>query len=536
MLSNLKNKDFEKSKIYYNFYQNICRQIIEKIKNEKLSIAINLFFDPNTYKEITKKYGINHTNIEAILYGYRYCLNELSNYDESAIYCSLYDRDNISYLSEKIYPAHNSVKNKNKAGKLSPISYGLLNYIFYSHLFFARTVTNLKKFDKYLNEGKNWGETLKECWNLLEKRLSENGINSIDIFMDFTFKNVFNKLHNKECINNYDDDELNDFEGVLEEIIQEKIESMKNEIEKYKTLNQDNSNSFINTLKENYESQNQQKIFPFSENLYYSDYLNEKYIENYINYISEKISNKNKNKNSKSNKYPVINKYPVLNKYLNFIKINTENNIKDDYSLDNLNKFNDALNLFYEKYSDKITREYAEAKLLIDDEIYQNKEDKKLIDDFIKYYNKLKIKDNNGNIIKLKSSNNHLSDFFIDNNNEIGKTYKNIYKKFIMKQNEELETLLDIKITAGKLDDVCKNKINIQQIKEDEIFAFNEPEKSLFIKIVFNSSYRKIIDENNYKKYSQYEINLDSIERDMTNSILKKKKLLTENISEFCYK
>jgi hypothetical protein len=306
------------------------------------------------------------------------------------------------------------VKNNNNAGKLSPISYGLLNYIFYSHLFFARTVTNLKKFDKYLHEGMNWGEALKECWDLLEKRLSDNGINSIDIFMDFTFKEIFNKLHNKECINNYDDDELYDFEEKLEEIIQEKIESMKDEIEKYKKLNNENSNSFINILKEKYESQNKQKKFPIYENLYYSDYLNEKYIENYIeNYISEKINNTDKNK------------YPVLNKYLEFIKINTENNNnKDDYSIDNLN----------EKDSDKITREYAETKLLKDDEIYQNKEDKKLIDVFKKYYNKLKINDSNGNITELKSIND-------DINNEIEKVYKNIYKKYIMKQNEEAKDL-----------------------------------------------------------------------------------------------
>lgn len=119
----------------------------------------------------------------------------------------------------------------------------------YSHLFFARAVTNLKRFDNYLHKGMNWGETLNECWTLLKYELSKKGINSIDIFIDFTFKALFNKLLNKECIDNYD--ELIDFEEKLEELIQEKIELMQKE--KYKKLlneNDEDKNSFINLLKE----------------------------------------------------------------------------------------------------------------------------------------------------------------------------------------------------------------------------------------------------------------------------------------------
>ena len=119
-------------------------------------------------------------------------------------------------------------------------------------------------------------------------------------------------------------------------------------------------------------------------------------------------------------------------------------------------------------------------------------------------------------IIKL-SSNNYLSDFFIDNNNEIGKKYIEIYTKFIQKQNEEIEGLLDKKINDGIFSLNCKERINIQQIKEEEIFTFNTNEKFSFIDIVFDSSYRKIIDTNDYKDYKEYEINLNFIEENMTN-------------------
>ena len=517
ILSNLKNKELENSYIFDNFYQNICLPMLENNKMEKLSIAIKILFDPKKYKEIQKEYGINYTNIEAILYGYRYCLNELSD-ETDGIYCVLYERDNISHLSENYYPGGDFGKNNKNNTKLSQISYRLLNYLFYSNLFFARILTNLKKFDNCLQEGMNWGDTLNNCWTLLKSELSKNGINSIDSFMDFTFKPLFEKLHNRESNDDYDG--FVDFEEKLEEIIQEKVELVKKENEKYKILENGNKNASINLLKEKYESQNPEKEYPFYEFFYYSDYLNEKS-------ISEKLSSLDLDENN----------YQTLRKYLEFIKIIKENKDEDEdeYSLDKLNKFNNTLNLFSKKYSGKITREYAEIILLKDSEIYKDESNKKKIKDFIKFYNKLKLKDSKGNIIELKSNKNHLCDFFIDSSNEIGKTYKDIYEKFIKKQNEEIENLLNIKSEEGILDDNCKNKINIQRITKDEIFTINEPEIFSFINAVFNSSYRKVIDNNNYGEYNQYEINFESIERDMTDSLLKNKKLLNEIIIEFSY-
>ena len=515
ILTNLKNKSFETSKIFDNFYQNICKPLFEKSEKEKLSTVIQFFFNPQKYEEIRREYGINNSNIEAILYGYRYCLNELSDENENGIYSTLYERDNIGFLSEKFYPGSDfSIDNKN-TGKLGSISFRLLNYILYSHLFFARILTNLKRFDNYVHKFLDWGKTLNECWTLLKNELSKEGINSIEIFMDFTFKALYNKLHNKEYIDNYE--ELIDFEEKLEELIQEKIELVKNENEKYKKLmdeNNEDKNSFINILKEKYDSQNYpQKEFPFYEYFYYCDYLDEKNISEKLNHMDE-------------------SKYPTLKKYLDFIKGNDENNNNNDYSLDNLSLFNNVFNLFNEKYSDQITREYAEKTILKDDEIYKNEGNKKIIDDFIKCYNKLKLRDSNGNLIELKADKNHLCDFVLDDSNEIGKTYINIYKHFIKNQNEEIEYLFNIKIHEEILDSNNKNKINIQQIRKEEIFTFK---KFQFINVVFNSSYRKIIDNKNYEIYNQYEINFDTIEEAMTDLLLKNKKLVNNDIIKFSY-
>ena len=50
--------------------------------------------------------------------------------------------------------------------------------------------------------------------------------------MNFSFKDLFNKLHDKEWINDYK--ELIKFENELEELIIEKFEQAKKEIDTFK--------------------------------------------------------------------------------------------------------------------------------------------------------------------------------------------------------------------------------------------------------------------------------------------------------------
>ena len=59
----------------------------------------------------------------------------------------------------------------------------------------------------------------------------------------------------------------------------------------------------------------------------------------------------------------------------------------------------------------------------------------------------------------------------------------------------------------------------------------------MFINLIFNYSYRKSIDTVpiNYKLYNEYFIDFDKIEEIMTDLLLKGKKLLNEDITEFIY-
>ena len=386
----LKN-DFETSEIFDNFYKNICEPLFGEKKNSSI---IKFLFNPQKYIEIKKEFGINSENIEAILYGYRYSINELlSNEDDGDendhIYSSLYNIGKCVYLSEKYYPGcditeepyyelYSKIKNhfkekpnegcyvclcekgfyhsassgfpgdsekiikcpncdkeigiiskeilnkkefnkveeivkrdnyyrifkdddeiyslkcskdeKERLNKinymtlknfeeeyitplyvkergipqidqdyffkdnkiirnLSQISYRLLNYILYSHLFFAKLLTKSNKFDKYKPKNISWVETLNKSFIFLKNELYKKGIYSIEIFMNYTFNDLFIKLHEKECIDNFED--LIDFENDLENLIEEKIDISFKEIEKYKKIIIENSkdkDSAINLL------------------------------------------------------------------------------------------------------------------------------------------------------------------------------------------------------------------------------------------------------------------------------------------------
>ena len=407
----------------------------------------------------------------------------------------------------------NSFKNDNKIIRnLSQISYRLLNYILYTHLFFARLITNKKEFKYYLPKGMNFTETLYNCWIILKNELLKVEIYSIEKFMNYIFVDLFPILNKKECINDYDS--LIKFEDELEIHIQESIKKYKKEGDNL-NLNKKNedSTSFVNLLKENFtSSEYDKKEFPFYEFFYYTDYLNEEYINEKLNHMDE-------------------NKYPVLKKYIEYNIYSDKTKKKNDYSSDNLILFNKVLNLFIEKYSDHITRIEAEKKILKYEEIYIN--NKELIDSFIEFYNKLFIEDPEN---RKLSNENYIIDFFITDS-KFGITYKKIYKKFIEEQNNNIEDLLENKIQNGIFNENCKNKINIQNIKEADIFNYKILKHISFIDILFYSSYREILDSKNrnYESYKEYKINYDLIEENLTDLLLKNKKLLNDDITEFIF-
>ena len=156
-----------------------------------------------------------------------------------------------------------------------------------------------------------WFNTIKVSFTLLQKELEKKGIKEIEIFMNFIFKDLFNKLHDKECIKNYE--ELIKFENELDEFIQEKFTQAKKEIDKFKKFEKESINdktSGIALLKEIYNNSDYNpRDYPYYEYFYYTDYLDE-------DYISNMLEHKDKNE------------YPILSKYLELKKQKKKKKIK----------------------------------------------------------------------------------------------------------------------------------------------------------------------------------------------------------------
>ena len=329
--------------------------------------------------------------------------------------------------------------------------------------------------------------------------------------MNYIFFDISDILNN--IFDNKDFDLFMNFEEDLERVISKKIREFLIEsksLEKLSNPDKNDKNSLLYLLNEKYQANNQNK-YPFYNYFYYSDYINEDYLLNQL-YHKEN------------------NKYPVLFKYLNHYTSPSNTNI---YSLKYLKMYNEVLNMFNDKYSHIIERGDDKKIILENEKLY--KDNKILIDEFIKFYNQLNLVDGKKNPISL-SNKSDLSNFFIDDQNEIGKSYKKIYQNFIELQNREIQELLDIKIREEIFDQNCKNKVNIQNIKEDEIFTLNLPNDTSFTDIVFDCSYRDIVFNNIYESYNQFQIDYDLIEEKMTEVLLKNKKLFNDVISNFIYK
>lgn len=325
--------------------------------------------------------------------------------------------------------------------------------------------------------------------------------------MDYIFFDLFNFLNNQKEIETYK--ALIEIENKIEEIVKNKINDFINEKEKYdKLIKPKNNNSYlpINLLNEIYDEHNDN--YPMNNYFYYCDYITE-------DYLLEQLSKK------------AYREYPVTIEYLK------NRNNDDILFLRNLHIFNEVLNMFREKYSYFKTRKDAEKTSLKDDELY--KKNKEKIEKFISFYNSIK-KEIKGEY--TLSENNKISDFFIDDNdkNPIGKSYINIYNKFIKIQNEKLLPLLEIKTEKDIFDENCKIKINIQNSKEDEILFLNLSSEQSPLDIIFNNSFRKYAINNEKDSINQYEKNYEQIERDMTDLLLKDKKLFKEDIIKFIYK
>ena len=186
---------------------------------------------------------VEEADSDAERYNDKYNSMSLDSFKENYILPELENERGIQKSNEDFF-----LKDSKIIRSLSQISYRILNYILYSHLLFYKVYNETKSFDQYLPEKMSWIKVISECWRMIKYELNKKGINSIDLFMNYIFSDLFSALNKHKIIDYYN--ELDEFEKTLDELIQNKISSF---IKDYKSLNKSMNDEFSFQNRENFQ-------------------------------------------------------------------------------------------------------------------------------------------------------------------------------------------------------------------------------------------------------------------------------------------
>ena len=111
------------------------------------------------------------------------------------------------------------LKRDKKVRSLNELSYRILNFVIYSHLFFANCMEFIEEddFKNCLVNEMKCIEIIEKDWYFIEDILKRKGINSIQIFMNLIFKRISNLI--KNCDYFKDNNSRNMFETEIEALV-----------------------------------------------------------------------------------------------------------------------------------------------------------------------------------------------------------------------------------------------------------------------------------------------------------------------------
>ena len=453
-----------------------------------------VFKDAQHKKEEMDDYGDTDQNINSILFEeYKEIIDGILNNSKFGI-------NKVS----KILFEQNNLKIRN----LSQVGYRLLNFILYSHLFFANClgIVSDEDMNKYVCDGMSYIQMLETDWDLLKDALFSKGVQIIQVFMNMIFYKVSEKIKNVKEIKTNEDREK--FEKEIEDMLEEAYSNYKEysktyleENKKALELQEDNMKALV--LEINNVKEIDSKKYPFYKFFLMTTYPSK---DNFIQELK---------------RVPEFErKYPLLTSYL----IN-ENPQKD--LIKYLPEFNDFVNYMIDNYSYKISREEASKKKIKDEEIYKSKDKvfKDMFNKFKKIWQHLKpyatkfgCRDEMDEINldeELPLAN------FLNDDGEIGKGMyiAAAYQNFITWQNKFLDELIEPLRQNGILHHFIKNmgkSIDVQNAKKNETLNFDKVNES-FIEIIFDGTKRNIFtekdDQINYLNYKQFIYDFDSVEK-----------------------
>ena len=167
-----------------------------------------------------EEYGDNYKNIPNML---------LADYKKIKIVPILENsKFGINQISKIRFLLNNMI-----VRKLSQVGYRLLNFIIYSHLFFANCLGIIpdEKMNDYVCGGMSCIEMLETDWNLLKDALQSKGVQIIQIFINMIFNKISEKI--KNCKELKTNEEREKFEEEIEKILEESYKKYEEYSKKY---------------------------------------------------------------------------------------------------------------------------------------------------------------------------------------------------------------------------------------------------------------------------------------------------------------
>ena len=414
----------------------------------------------------------------------------------------------INKVSKKVFvDPYKTVRN------LSSIGYRLLNFILYSHLFYANCLGFISNDDlsKYLCDKMTCIEMLEKDWIVLKDALKLKGIYIIEIFINLIFNKLSEKIKNCKEIKSIKDQEK--FEEEIEKLLEEsfKVYEVYSQwyIKNNEILVQLGANSIKPLILETFDAKEyNEKVYPFYQYFLMTTYpTKDHFIQEFKNVDQYKT------------------KYPIIFYYIN------ENDTKK-YLINYLPEFNKFSNYMINYYSYKISRNNAVIRRINEEHLYTANIDrfKQKLKTFIRIWNKL-------SPFAIKYLCYHeMPQYYLNESSPLAyflndRVYRGkgmyiaaAYQTFINIQNNFLNSLIDTleKSSSNYFWRNMIHVIDIQKAKKYQILNFDNIDKDL-IKLIYKNSKRNIFGNNNiinYQNYKQIVYDFDAIEKCLEDILL----------------
>ena len=415
--------------------------------------------------------------------------------------------------------AEDFIERKDSIRTLDELSFRLLNYILYSHLFFSNILGNISDEDMklYTHGSFTCFRMIEKNWEMIETILNEKGINNIKSFMNI----IFDKF--AELMSGIDDmstiEKRQNFETLIRNYVEELIKN-KNEYNVIEAnYNEDNEKikgsdplSLVEILSENYS--------PF-ENIY-----NKEEYPNMEMFLISKYPNMFELERCLNIQTDYAKKYCLLNQV--FIS-------SEEYGLiENIQNINRLVDYLFKKYNNKIERD--RAKVIKLRECLENEDFEEiktnLLEPYINSWNKIKSKCTKylcrPDMPELTVTLNHSLIHFLPDDGELygGMYLASAYANIINWQN----TFVDLVISSIGPQSILKSylsqlnqTIHVQEATDEDLVKINDKIYNRVKDMIRQYSMRDIfkngkIDYKEFKNSIKYDF--ESIESELGRIIL----------------